>query len=84
MRIGQVIKKWRLVSNMECKEAAAMIGLTESTLRRIEKGVVPDGKTLIQLWMWLMGDGDDDILRREVSEVTETEHEHVAAHRSSD
>lgn len=59
MRIGQVIKKWRLLSDLDYKKAAQKIGIGGSTLLRIEAGKVPDGETLIKVLNWLMGEESD-------------------------
>jgi transcriptional regulator with XRE-family HTH domain len=53
VRIGSILKKWRAVADLDQHVVAKMIGIGETTLRRIEQGRVPDGETLIKLMGWL-------------------------------
>lgn len=56
MRIGKVIKKWRLVSDISVRDAAQQIGIAPSTLVHIESGKMPPhSTTLISLWNWAIG-----------------------------
>lgn len=52
MKIGELLRKWRAVSELDLRQGAAIIGVSVSTLRRIEAGVVPDGATVIKLMQW--------------------------------
>lgn len=55
MRLGAVLKKWRMLSGLEIREAADQIGIASSTLRRVEEGAIPPhGETLIKLLNWLL------------------------------
>lgn len=54
MRIGNVIRKWRTMSEMSQREACKAIGVSLPTLSRIERGNPPDGETLRRLLLWLM------------------------------
>lgn len=55
MRIGEVLKKWRILSEMDVRTAAKQIGISPSTLMRIERGAVPPtGQTVITLLNWLL------------------------------
>ena len=56
MRIGNVLKKWRVMSELDLRQGAKVLGLGHSTLFRIESGKVPDGETLIKLMAWLFGE----------------------------
>lgn len=55
MRLGSILKKWRLISDLDLREAAEKIGIAPSTYLRIEQGKVPPhGETLIKLLHWLL------------------------------
>jgi transcriptional regulator with XRE-family HTH domain len=56
MRIGEVLRKWRLMSEITMREAAKASGVSLSTWCRVEKGFAPDGPTLARLLNWLMED----------------------------
>lgn len=56
MRIGDVLRKWRRASDMGIREAAEIIGVSHGTLSRIERGEAIDGKTMLKLIVWLMGE----------------------------
>lgn len=54
MRIGEVLKKWRILSELDVRSAAQKIGISASTLMRIERGgVPPTGQTILTLFNWL-------------------------------
>lgn len=54
MRIGIVLKRWRLMGEMDLRTAAKQIGIGHTTLMRIENGKMPDGQTLSILLAWLL------------------------------
>ena len=54
MRIGDVLRKWRKMSDFTLKDAAKEIGVTLSTLARIESGEMMDGETLAKILTWLI------------------------------
>jgi transcriptional regulator with XRE-family HTH domain len=56
MRIGIIIKKWRLVNEITIRDLAAEIGISAATLYRVETGRAPDGLTLIKIFDWLCHD----------------------------
>jgi len=54
MRIGAILKKWRVVSDLELKEVAQEIGIGESALRRLEGGTQkPDAQNILKMIHWL-------------------------------
>lgn len=55
-KLGEVINYWREVRCMGIREAANEIGVSHSTLSRIERGLPADGKTLVKLLDWLLHD----------------------------
>ena len=54
MRLGEVIRKWRVMSELSVRDAAAIIGISATTLHRFESGDDVDGRTLITVLKWLM------------------------------
>lgn len=53
MRLGRVIKVYRLHSELTMRELADEIGIGPATLMRIEHGQSPDGDTLVKVLSWL-------------------------------
>lgn len=56
MKLGEVIRKWRAMSERGVREVAKEIGVSHGTLSRIERGEPCDGVTLVKIAMWLFGD----------------------------
>ena len=54
MRLGAVIHKWRVMSELSVRDAAGIIGISATTLHRFESGDDVDGRTLIAVLKWLM------------------------------
>jgi len=54
MRLGEVIRRWRKMSDVGIREAAREIGVSHGTLSRIERGEAMDGTTLAKVLGWLM------------------------------
>ena len=54
MRLGEVIRKFRVMSELSQRDLANQIGVNVSTLCRIENGEGMDGKTLAKVLGWLM------------------------------
>lgn len=55
MRVGRVIQKWRVVTETNIRDAAAQIGISASTVSRIENDKNVDGHSMILLAVWLFG-----------------------------
>ena len=60
MKIGEVILGWREDQRPRrgIREAAKEIGLSPTTLSRIERGEAPDPGTLNTIWGWLTRPSD--------------------------
>lgn len=59
MRLGAIIRKWRMVNDYAVRDIAEQIGIAPSTLVHIEQGTTPPhSETLIALMSWLIGDED--------------------------
>lgn len=54
MKLGEVLRRWRLMAERGLRDVGAEIGVSAATLMRIEQGHVPDGKTLAKLLAWLL------------------------------
>lgn len=54
MKLGEVIRKWRVMSELSVREAAMQIGLAPATLARIESGDSMGGDSLAAVLRWLM------------------------------
>lgn len=62
MRLGQVIRKYRTMTELSAAELATEIGISAATLCRIEVGENMDGQTLRRVLEWLMGGTGDGTL----------------------
>lgn len=54
MRLGPVIRRWRKMEERDLREVAEEIGITPSTLSRLESGQTPNGETLSAVVCWLI------------------------------
>ena len=56
MRIGEVLRDWRLMNRLTVREVAKLIGIkSASTLCRLENGKACDAETLGRIIAWLVG-----------------------------
>ena len=56
MRLGEVLRKWRHMSELDIRAAAKEIGIDPTTLHRIEQGRMPSAESLRTIIIWLIGD----------------------------
>lgn len=54
MKLGAVIRKYRVTSELTLREVGKEIGIGPATLMRIEQGRDLDGATLAKVLSWLM------------------------------
>lgn len=54
MKLGAVIRRWRLMEEKDLREVGKEIGISAATLLRIEQGHDPAGETLAKVLGWLM------------------------------
>lgn len=54
MKLGEIIRRWRKMSDIGIREAAKEIGISHGTLSRIERGLPMDGVTLARIIRWLL------------------------------
>ena len=57
MNLCEVIKEYRLVTKRSAQEVGTAIGISPSTLLRIEGGETPSGSTLAKVLCWLLQEG---------------------------
>jgi len=55
MRLGNVLRKWRHMSELDIRAAAKEIGIDPTTLHRIEQGRMPSAESLRTIIIWLIG-----------------------------
>jgi DNA-binding XRE family transcriptional regulator len=60
MRVAELIINWRFIRKLNQRDAAKEMGISASSLCRIEKGIVPDGTTLVTLMNWLFGESQHE------------------------
>jgi transcriptional regulator with XRE-family HTH domain len=53
MKLGEVLKKYRLFKEMTLRELAEEIGVSAPTMLRLERGKAPDARTLMLILNWL-------------------------------
>jgi transcriptional regulator with XRE-family HTH domain len=58
MRLGKLLRLYRVFEGREQKDMAAEIGVGNTVLSRIENGRTCDMKTLGKLIIWLLEDDD--------------------------
>ena len=54
MRIGEVLRKWRIMSELSTRQVAEDIGISFATLNRVENGSSTDAKTIGIILTWLL------------------------------
>lgn len=55
MRLGKVLKKYRVMMELDLRTLSKAIGIGASTLMRLEHGHEPDYKTFKKILDWLSG-----------------------------
>ena len=53
MKLGKVIRTYRVVNELSLRALGQEIGISAATLMRIEQGLDPDGPTLVKVQAWL-------------------------------
>ena len=56
MNLGNVLKKWRAMSDLTIRDAAARMKLDSTTLQRVEQGRMPSAETLRAILLFLMAE----------------------------
>lgn len=54
MRLGELLKKWRIMNELGLRDMAKDLGVSTSTLSRIERGENMDGASLAKILKWLL------------------------------
>jgi transcriptional regulator with XRE-family HTH domain len=58
MKIGEVLRTYRLVAELRQSAMADEIGVSKATLSRIERVGEMDGATLAKVLKWLLAEGE--------------------------
>jgi transcriptional regulator with XRE-family HTH domain len=53
MKLGQVIRRYRVTGEVSLRDMGKDIGISAATLMRLEQGRDPDGATLTKVLIWL-------------------------------
>ena len=56
MKLGHILRKWRLMSELSVREAAKDVGLDKATYCRLEQGQMPSAETLVKVIIYLIGE----------------------------
>lgn len=56
MKLGTVIRRYRVTNELTLREVGKEIGIGAATLMRLEQGREPDGMTLIKVLAWLFSE----------------------------
>ena len=59
MRLGNLIADWRWRNRIGIREVAKQIGISSSSLSRIENGRSVDSRTMTKLMLWAFADESD-------------------------
>lgn len=58
--IGEVLRKWRIMSDLSLKQVAEMVGVKYVTIHNIESGGKMDSETQLKLIKWLFERNGDE------------------------
>jgi transcriptional regulator with XRE-family HTH domain len=65
MKLGTVIRKYRVNSELSLREVGKEIGIGAATLMRLEQGRDPDGQTVAKVLAWLFADNATEEFQNE-------------------
>jgi transcriptional regulator with XRE-family HTH domain len=57
MRLGEMLRLWRTVRNLDQRTVAKEIGISAATLCRAEQGRSFDAESMAKVIVWLIQDG---------------------------
>lgn len=63
MKLGKVIRKYRVTSELTLRDVGKEIGIGAATLMRLEQGRDPDGQTLAKVLAWLFSSENGKVKR---------------------
>ena len=55
--LGELIRLWRNVENVNVRDLAATLGISAATLSRLERGYEVDQSTMLKVINWLFKTG---------------------------
>jgi len=67
MNLGRVLRRWRLMEELDLRTVAQQIGTNASTLLRIEQGKLPNTRTLRAILLWLLAENNKPHPKKEHS-----------------
>lgn len=53
MKIGHLLYLYRVTNKISTREMGEQLGISASSVSRIERGHAPDGQTMLSLMNWL-------------------------------
>ena len=53
MKLGEVLRKWRLMCELDLRTAANLMDISAATLMRVERGHPPSSQTFMKILSWL-------------------------------
>jgi transcriptional regulator with XRE-family HTH domain len=56
MKLGQVIRRYRVTSELTLRDVGKEIGIGAATLMRLEQGRDTDGRTIAKVLAWLFSE----------------------------
>ena len=63
MKLGKIIRKYRVTSELTLRDVGKEIGIGAATLMRLEQGRDPDGQTLAKVLAWLFSSENGKVKR---------------------
>lgn len=58
MKLGEILKIYRMIQSIKLKDFAKEIGITHSTLSRLENGRTINGESLSKVLIWLLKESE--------------------------
>jgi transcriptional regulator with XRE-family HTH domain len=56
MKLAELLRKWRKMSDLSVRDVANQIGLKVATYSRIERGYPMDAATLVKVMAWMFSE----------------------------
>jgi transcriptional regulator with XRE-family HTH domain len=57
--LGRILRAYRLLGELEQRTLAKRIGISASTLCRLEMGHQPDATIMLHVWTWMLTLSED-------------------------
>lgn len=56
MRLAEIMRKWRIVSEISLRELAKETGINHSTMNRFERGLPLDSQNLVKILTFVLSE----------------------------